>query len=125
MAPTDPKGHVPTRTECRDCIYWVGYVHNNRSSDIGNCHRYPPFWDGVAFGWPSTAPHEFCGEALREGGMIQIIVSCSMCHKSRDLVFYTTSLDREFIQKKIQSHGWIIQQNGAITDVYCSKKCAL
>lgn len=68
MAPTDPTGHIPTRTECRDCIHWVAYVSNDRPPDMGACHRYPPVWDGVEFRWPISAPHEFCGEALRATG---------------------------------------------------------
>lgn len=51
-------------------------------------------------------------------------VSCSMCGKEKTIPLVGTVNARTTIENLIAPTGWIVQQNGAILDIYCSHKCS-
>lgn len=42
---------------CTDCRFWHP-VEDEDGNDLGQCHRYPPGYEG----WPMTFGHDWCGE---------------------------------------------------------------
>ena len=59
---------------------------------------------------------------------MQIELSCAMCGREKMVeadtnhAGITTVL--HMVEKVAKSNGWIVQQNGAHLDLYCSSKCA-
>jgi hypothetical protein len=57
--------------------------------------------------------------------MIGLGLSCSMCGNEKIVPLKTGIVnEKTTLGEVVKEAGWIGQQNGAILDVYCSKKCA-
>lgn len=50
-------------------------------------------------------------------------ISCSMCGKEKTIPLNTAGATTT-VQNIIAAAGWIVQQNGANLDVYCSHECS-
>ena len=42
---------------CQSCRYWRD-IHDEDGEPLGECHRFPPHYDG----WAMTRAEEWCGE---------------------------------------------------------------
>lgn len=59
-----------TRTTCGECVFF----HLVADAKIGECRRYAPRpgW-GSAAPWPTTAPSNWCGEAVDRGAVAELV----------------------------------------------------
>ncbi len=62
---------------------------------------------------------------------VYVEATCAMCGRDSPLnrpmergAFQVIDVDRDKILRLLQKRGWIVQQNGENTDIYCSGECA-